>query len=101
MSFKNKVTFLTPKKNFYIKGDQEQLYRVFINLLKNSEESLIEKFTKNVNFKGKIEVVIQSNSDYIIIYLKDNGTGISDAKKAMTLAAAKLPIKCKFVERNI
>ena len=26
---------------------------------------------------------------------------IDDAKKAMTLAAAKLPIKCKFVERNI
>ena len=26
---------------------------------------------------------------------------IDDAKKAMSLAAAKLPIKCKFVERNI
>ena len=28
-------------------------------------------------------------------------TNINDAKKAMTLAAAKLPIKCKFVERKI
>ena len=28
-------------------------------------------------------------------------TNIKDARKAMTLAAAKLPIKCKFVERNI
>ena len=26
---------------------------------------------------------------------------VDDAKRAMTLAAAKLPIKCKFVERNI
>ena len=26
---------------------------------------------------------------------------IDDAKRAMSLAAAKLPIKCKFVERNI
>ena len=26
---------------------------------------------------------------------------IEAARKAMTLAAAKLPIKCKFVERNI
>ena len=26
---------------------------------------------------------------------------IKDARKAMDLAAAKLPIKCKFVERNI
>ena len=30
-----------------------------------------------------------------------DGVDINDAKKAMTLAAAKLPIKCKFVERNI
>jgi len=29
------------------------------------------------------------------------GVGINDAKKAMDLAAAKLPIKCKFVERNV
>ena len=26
---------------------------------------------------------------------------INEAKKAMLLASAKLPIKCKFVERNI
>ena len=30
-----------------------------------------------------------------------DGVNIHDARKAMTLAAAKLPIKCKFVERNI
>ena len=45
---------------------------------------MTEKFSKSVNFKGKIEVEIQSNSDYIVTYLQDNGTGISDTKKAMT-----------------
>ena len=30
-----------------------------------------------------------------------DGVNIEDARKAMTLASAKLPIKCKFVERNI
>ena len=30
-----------------------------------------------------------------------DGVNAQDAKRAMTLAAAKLPIKCKFVERNI
>ena len=30
-----------------------------------------------------------------------DGVNIEDAKKAMLLAAAKLPVKCKFVERNI
>ncbi len=35
------------------------------------------------------------------IMFEVDGVNESDAKKAMTLAAAKLPIKCKFVERNI
>ena len=35
------------------------------------------------------------------IMFEVDGVNMEDAKKAMTLAAAKLPIKCKFVERNI
>ena len=35
------------------------------------------------------------------IMFEVDGVNIEDAKKAMSLAAAKLPIKCKFVERNI
>ena len=35
------------------------------------------------------------------IMFEVDGVSVNDAKKAMTLAAAKLPIKCKFVERNI
>ena len=35
------------------------------------------------------------------IMFEVDGVNINDARKAMTLAAAKLPIKCKFVERNI
>ena len=35
------------------------------------------------------------------IMFEVDGVDINDARKAMTLAAAKLPIKCKFVERNI
>ena len=35
------------------------------------------------------------------ITFEADGVDINDAQKAMTLAAAKLPIKCKFVERNI
>ena len=35
------------------------------------------------------------------IMFEVDGVNIEDAKKAMTLAAAKLPVKCKFVERNI
>ena len=35
------------------------------------------------------------------IMFEVDGVNVNDARNAMTLAAAKLPIKCKFVERNI
>ena len=35
------------------------------------------------------------------IMFEVDGVNVEDARKAMTLASAKLPIKCKFVERNI
>jgi two-component system nitrogen regulation sensor histidine kinase NtrY len=68
----------------YINGDEDQLNRVFINLIKNSEESFLEQSQKKPNFKGNIDIEIDDNNDYIVIRIKDNGTGITDAKKAMT-----------------
>ena len=35
------------------------------------------------------------------IMFEVDGVSIEEAKKAMALASAKLPVKCKFVERNI
>ena len=35
------------------------------------------------------------------IMFEVDGVNIDEARKALLLAAAKLPIKCKFVERNI
>ena len=35
------------------------------------------------------------------IMFEVDGVEISDARKAMDLAAAKLPIKCKFVQRRV
>ena len=39
---------------------------------------------KDPNFKGNIDIEIVDNNDYIVIRITDNGTGITDAKKAMT-----------------
>ena len=39
---------------------------------------------KEPNFKGNIDIEINDNNEYIIIIIKDNGTGITDSKKAMT-----------------
>ena len=61
--------------NIYIKADVEQINRVFINLIKNSIESLNEKYQKNSNFKKKIIIEIREINDYIEILTIDNGTG--------------------------
>ena len=39
---------------------------------------------KEPNFKGNIDIEIDDNNDYIVIRITDNGTGITDTKKAMT-----------------
>ena len=84
LSSKNSIKLKNYANNKFINGDEEQLNRVFINLVKNSEESFYELKQKDPNFKGNIDIEIVSNNDYIIIEVNDNGSGITDAKKAMT-----------------
>ena len=68
------------KKKYFIKGDSEQLYRVFLNLIKNSMEAIEEKKEKDSNLLGKIDVEISKNNEYIVIKMLDNGTGFKDTK---------------------
>ena len=84
MSSKNEIILNSDLKKNFIKGDEEQLYRVFTNLIKNSEDSINEKKVKNKLFKGKISIEIADNNDYINISLVDNGIGINDTSKIMT-----------------
>jgi len=84
MSSKNSINFSKKIKNAFVNGDVDQLNRVFINLIKNSEESFLEKIEKDPNFKGNIDIEISDNNDYIDCSLIDNGPGITDTKKAMT-----------------
>ena len=84
MSSKNEIYVKSNKKKFTIYGDEEQLYRVFINLLKNSEDSILERKEKDKLFKGKINIEINQNNHYINLLLIDNGVGINDISKIMT-----------------
>ena len=84
LTSENSIKIIDKSKHKFIKGDENQLNRVFINLIKNSEESIKEKYQKEPNFKGNIDIEIDDNNDYIVIRLTDNGKGITDAKKAMT-----------------
>ncbi len=84
MSSNLRINLKSNSKEFFINGDEEQLYRVFINLIKNSNESFLEKKLKKADFKGKIDIDILFDNDYIRIIFIDNGTGITDFKKVMT-----------------
>ena len=81
---KNEITTTINDSKLMINGDQSQLNRVFINLIKNAEEAFQDIIEKNVKFKGKIDIEIVKNNDYIKVIIVDNGEGILDTKKAMT-----------------
>ncbi|MEN8958174.1 MAG: ATP-binding protein, partial [Flavobacteriales bacterium] len=53
-----------------IKGDENQLIRVFNNLLKNSSQSIPEGRV------GVIQVILSQNAEAFLIEIKDNGKGI-------------------------
>ena len=84
LTSKNDINLITEEKKNIIYGDGDQLNRVFINLIKNSEESFLDISKKDPNFIGNIDIEITSNNDYIVCRLTDNGPGITDTKKAMT-----------------
>ena len=86
MNSKNEINLFNMSRvnKMIIEGDEEQLYRAFINLIKNSEEAILEKKKKGTDFKGKIDIEFNHNNDYIEVKFKDNGVGIKDYKKAMS-----------------
>ena len=84
MTSKSSVNLITKDKEIFINGDEDQLNRVFINLIKNSQEAIDEISKKDTKFKGNIDIEIDNNNDYIVCRLTDNGSGITDPKKAMT-----------------
>ena len=60
--------------------DKEQLARVFFNLIKNSIESIQEKYQKEANFEKKISIEILQYNDHIKFILIDNGLGFVKMK---------------------
>ena len=66
---------LNNEKSLIILCDNEQISRVFFNLIKNSIESIEEKSIKSGNFVKIIDIEIKKRNDYITINLTDNGAG--------------------------
>ena len=59
----------------FLKCDADQINRVFLNLIKNSIESIQEKSQKNGEFTKIIDIEILNNNDYITANITDSGTG--------------------------
>ena len=62
----------------FLKCDKDQINRVFLNLIKNSIESIKEKSLKNGEFIKIINIEIINKNDYITTNITDNGTGFSE-----------------------
>ena len=69
------INFEYDSENIILNSDNEQLSRVFFNLIKNSIESIQEKSMKNANFKGKIDIRLNNNVSIIDFIITDNGLG--------------------------
>jgi two-component system nitrogen regulation sensor histidine kinase NtrY len=69
IEFKNNV------KQIFFNCDREQLSRVFLNLIKNSIESIQQKAEKNTNFIKNISIELNDLNDHISLIINDNGIG--------------------------
>ncbi|MDC0915615.1 ATP-binding protein [Candidatus Pelagibacter sp.] len=69
IEFKNNV------QKIFFNCDREQLSRVFLNLIKNSIESIQQKAEKNTNFIKNISIELNDLDDHISLIINDNGIG--------------------------
>ena len=74
IEFKNNV------QQIFFNCDKEQLSRVFLNLIKNSIESIQQKAEKNTNFIKNISIELNDLDDHISLIINDNGIGFDSLK---------------------
>ena len=63
-----------------LNSDNEQLSRVFFNIIKNSIESIQEKRLKNTDLYGKIDIILNDDVSDINFVIIDNGLGFDKFK---------------------
>ena len=69
------INFNSNVNEIILNSDNEQLSRVFFNVIKNSIESIQEKRSNNINIKGKIDITLNNNISDIDFVIIDNGIG--------------------------
>jgi two-component system nitrogen regulation sensor histidine kinase NtrY len=74
------IELIFNKDIIILNSDNEQLSRVFLNLIKNSIESIQEKILDIIDFKGRISIEINDTHNYIEFIIIDNGIGFGFLK---------------------
>ena len=69
------INFTTNSNVVVLNSDNEQLGRVFVNLIKNSIESIHDKRIDSNDFNGKIDIILEDNEFDINFLIIDNGVG--------------------------
>tara|TARA_B100000902_G_scaffold377916_1_gene410633 strand:- start:3541 stop:5319 length:1779 start_codon:yes stop_codon:yes gene_type:complete len=78
---KIKIDLKNSSDQILFKCDKEQLSRVFLNLIKNSIESIQQKAENTSDFNKKITIEINQTDGHINIVIIDNGIGFNILKK--------------------
>ena len=70
--------FKKNKEQILLNSDKEQISRVFLNLIKNSIESIKENEQKSPNITKNISIELIDGDDHIKTIIKDTGVGFKD-----------------------
>ncbi len=74
------ITFKKDFDKILLESDKEQISRVFLNLIKNSIESINQKAQNNNNFSKKITIELTQDDSHIRSTIEDNGIGFNELK---------------------
>ena len=72
------IDLSTNSKKIILNSDKEQISRVFLNLIKNSVESIQQKAEKECNFTKKIAIELIESNSHINLIIVDNGIGFGE-----------------------
>ena len=73
-----KIEFNHNLQHVFLNSDKEQLSRVFLNLIKNSIESIQQKTENNNNFDKNITIELNDVDSHINLIINDNGIGFKN-----------------------
>jgi len=73
-----RIDFIHNSQQLFFDGDREQLSRVFLNLIKNSIESIQQKTEKVNDFIKNITIELNDYDDHISFVINDNGEGFKN-----------------------